>query len=617
MARITPVSMLATPLRGFLGTETGSAAVLLVATMAALVWANASFSSYSAFWQTRLVLSLGGARLDLSLQGFVNTGLMSFFFLVVGLEARREFDLGELRERRRVVLPALAGLGGMAVPVGIYLVANAGHASELGWGTTMSTDTAFALGVLALVGPSRSSRLRSYLLTLSVVDDVAALCVIAAAYAHAIHALPLLVAAGLLAGVLALRAAGVRYGLVYAAFGVAMWVATYASGIDPVVVGLLTGLTAVAYPASRPDLERATERFRLFREQPTAELAREASFGVRVAISPNERLQQLYHPWSSYVVVPLFALANAGIHLDGGVLSRAFVSPVTLGILVGYVVGKPLGIVATSVLATRLSGRRLRSGVGWASIGGAGSVAGIGFTVSILVASLAFHGSELEQAKIGVLAAAVVASAVTFGFFRCVRLLPPRRRVRAIEGTASMLTDLADPVDPARDHVRGPQDALVTLVEYGDFECPYCGQAEPVVRELLSDFGDLRYVWRHLPLADVHPHAELAAEAAEAAGAQGAFWEMHDLLFEHQDALKTSDLVGYAALLGLDADRFASDLARRSAAGRIAADVEGADLSGVGGTPTFFVNGRRHFGAYEVDALAAAVEAAHRRAELT
>jgi protein-disulfide isomerase len=181
-------------------------------------------------------------------------------------------------------------------------------------------------------------------------------------------------------------------------------------------------------------------------------------------------------------------------------------------------------------------------------------------------------------------------------------------------GTAESIVDLGVPVDPDRDHVRGPREAPVTLVEYGDFECPYCGQAEPVIRELLSDFGELRYVWRHLPLNDVHPRAQLAAEAAEAAAAQGAFWEMHDLLLDHQDALSPRDLAGYSEQLGLDVERFREDLRTHAGAGRVAEDVDSADLSGVSGTPTFFVNGRRHYGAYDIGTLTSAVRAAKARA---
>jgi protein-disulfide isomerase len=250
-------------------------------------------------------------------------------------------------------------------------------------------------------------------------------------------------------------------------------------------------------------------------------------------------------------------------------------------------------------------------------VAGGGTIAGIGFTVALLVATLAFEGSQLEEAKLGILSAALGASLLTWLLFRATALLPRRLRIRALLGTAEPLVDLYIDIDAERDHIRGPLEAAATVVEYGDFECPYCGQAEPVVRELLRDFGDVRYVWRHLPLNDVHPHTQLAAEAAEAAAAQGAFWEMHDLLLAHQDALRLNDLIGYAEQLGLDVDRFTIDVREHTGAARVAEDVDSADLSGVSGTPTFFLNGRRHYGAYDIATLAAAVHAAGARATLT
>ena len=249
--------------------------------------------------------------------------------------------------------------------------------------------------------------------------------------------------------------------------------------------------------------------------------------------------------------------------------------------------------------------------MGWAAVAGTGTVAGMGFTVSILIATLAFgRGLHLEEAKLGVLSTILGASAVTWLLFRATALLPARMRIRALLGTSQSITDLGAPVDPARDHVRGPARALVTIVEYGDFECPYCGQAEPVVRQFLAGHGDVRYVWRHLPLTDVHPHAQLAAEAAEAAAEQGAFWEMHDLLLARQDALLRPDLLRYAAEIGIDVGRFGARLDRRAGAARIAEDTDSADLSGVTGTPTFFINGRRHYGSYDITALTSAVLAA-------
>ena len=604
-----------TPLRSFLETETGSAAVLLSATVAALLWVNIDASSYNSVWSTELSITIGGSGISEDLRYWVNSGLMTFFFLVVGLEARREFDLGELRERRRLTLSLAAGLGGMAVPVAIFLAVNAGEASAHGWGVAMSTDTAFALGMLALVGPRFPDRLRAFMLTISVVDDVVALIVIATVYTDQVDMAALITGAALFAAIPIAARLGQRFGVVHAVFGVAAWVALQKSGVDPIVLGLALGLVTFAYPAPREDLERATDLFREFREQPTPELARTASRGLESAISANDRLQQRFHPWTSYVIVPLFALANAGIAIDGSFLSRAYSSPITLGILLGYVVGKPIGIIGASWLVTRLSRGSIRPPIGWAAVAGGGTIAGIGFTVAILVATLAFDGPQLEEAKLGVLSAALCSSALTWLLFRVTARLPTMLRLRALVGTADTIIDLADPVDPDRDHIRGPMDAPVTLVEYGDFQCPYCGQAEPIVRELLSNFGaEVRYVWRHLPLTDVHPNARIAALAAEAAAEQDAFWEMHDHLLHHQDALRPPDLMRYAGELGLDVDRFTEDFRGHSGEARIADDVDGADLSGVSGTPTFFINGQRHYGAYDVDTLSKAVRAARARA---
>ena len=575
---------------------------------------NVDASSYDSLWTTKLSIEVADAGISLDLRHWVNSGLMTFFFFVVGLEARREIDLGELRERRRFALPLLAGIGGMAAAVGIYLAFNAGRSSAHGWGIAMSTDTAFALGLLALVGPRFPDRLRAFILTVVVVDDIVALLVIATVYTESLRFAPLLVAFGFFAAVLAVRSVPVRGGLVYFVLAAGAWVGLLKSGVEPIVVGLVMGLLVYAYPAPRSTLERATERFREFREQPTAGLARAAGAELRSATSPNERLQQLFHPWTSYVIVPLFALANAGIALDGAFLAQAFSSPITLGILLGYVVGKPVGILGCSWLATRLSGGRLRPPVGWVAVAGGGTIAGIGFTVSLLVATLAFDGRRLDEAKVGILSAALAAALITWLLFRATALLPRRLRLRALLGTAEPLVDLYIDVDPERDHIRGPLEAPVTLVEYGDFECPYCGQAEPVVRELLRDFGDVRYVWRHLPLSDVHPHARLAAEAAEAASDQGAFWEMHDRLLDNQDLLTFGDLAHHAEQLGLNVERFTNQLQDHSGAARVAEDVDSADLSGVSGTPTFFINGRRHYGAYDIETLKNEVRTARARA---
>ncbi len=607
------VRHLQTPLREFVRTESSSAIVLIGAVVVALAWANIDHSAYEDLWRTRLAVRVGDEGISQSLRGWINNGLMTFFFLVVGLELRREFDVGELRERRRLMLPVLAGLGGMILPALIFLAINAGEHAAYAWGVAISTDTALALGVLALIGNRFPARLRVFLLTITVLDDFVALAVIVFVYSEGVDMVPLAIAIGIFAVIGVLISLRIRGGPMYFLLGVAAWVPLYESGVDPIVLGLVSGLIIWAYPIERDQLETATDRFRSFREQPTPELERSARRGLRAAVPPNERLQRIYHPWTSYVIVPLFALANTGIAINGDFLSTAYTSPVTLGILVALVLGKPLGITAMSWLVSAASRARLRPPVGWAAVAAGGTIAGIGFTVSILVASVALEGLELRQVKLGVLSTVIVAPFLTWLILQSTRLMSRRTRIRALFGTAPSIVDLAVPVDPDRDHIRGPREAAVTLVEYGDLECPYCGRAETVVREVLSDFTDVRYVWRHLPLSDVHPNAQLAAEASEAAANQDAFWEMHDLLLSHQDALQPRDLRGYAEQLGLDVERFHEDLRQGTGAARIEEDVDSADRSGVSGTPTFFINGRRHAGAYDIETLSRAVRAAGAR----
>jgi Na+/H+ antiporter NhaA len=605
---------LAAPVRDFLSTETGGAFVMLGAAVAALLWANVSTHSYNSVWSTKLAIQIGHAGISTQLRTWVNEGLMTLFFLVVGLEAKREIDLGQFRERRRLAVPVGAGLGGMIVPILIYVAFNAGGSGARGWGAAMSTDTAFALAALAVVTPRAATRLRVFLLTFAVVDDLGGLVVITFVYTKHINATALVIAIVLFGALLALRWLPVARRPLSIGLAVAIWVAMFKSGIDPLVSGLAIGLGTSAYTPSRHDLERASALARSFREQPTPELARSAQQEIISSISPNERLQYELHPWTSYVIVPLFALANTGIHLTGSLLSRAASSPITLGIFIGYVVGKPLGITFGSWLASRPVFHGPRSTISFPVTVVGGAVAGMGFTVSLLISSLAFTGTRLDEAKLGALASVVVAPIIGWIAIKFYARLPEAFRARQIRRTAEDILDLSEDVDPERDHIRGPDDAPVTLLEYGDFQCPYCGQAERVIRELLSEHGDIRYVWRHLPLTDVHPFAQTASEASEAAAAQGKFWEMYDTLLNHQDDLTVRALARYAEELGLDRERFVDELRRREYAGRVSEDVVSADESGVSGTPTFFINGRRHYGVYDIDALTAAVSAAKNRA---
>jgi protein-disulfide isomerase len=336
-----------------------------------------------------------------------------------------------------------------------------------------------------------------------------------------------------------------------------------------------------------------------------AEVGRSAKDALARAVPVNERLQLVLHPWTSYVVVPLFALANAGVDLRGGVLSEALSSPVTWGVVVGLVAGKFLGIGAGGLGGAPLRLGRLPQGVGPGQVLGGAALSGIGFTISLLIIGLSFDSPELrDQATVGVLLALVLATALGWVVFRLAAVLLG-------ETSAGLPTTLARPVDHARDHILGPASAPLTLVEYADFECPFCARATGVANEVRKHFGDgLRYVFRHLPLPDVHPYAELAAAASEAAGAQGRFWDMHDLLFAHVDQLELEDLAGYAGRLGLDVEEFLRDIDEQRHASRIREDVADAEASGARGTPTFFVGNRRHQGPYDARSLIAELEAA-------
>ncbi|HEY6498647.1 MAG TPA: Na+/H+ antiporter NhaA [Streptosporangiaceae bacterium] len=601
------------PLREFLRTEAASALILVAAILVAIVWANVSDASYESFWHTRFYLGVGSTGINQDLRDWLNSGLMTLFFLVVGLETRRELDLGDLRERRRFVLPIVTGLIGMAIPLAIYLAFNAGRPSAHGWGVAMSTDTALALGLLAMFGREVPDRMRVFVLTVFVVDDIGALLVIAFVYSDKIVFMPLVVAIAAYAAMLASQRLRLQRRSVFVVLGIVVWGALRASGVDPVVAGLAIGLAIPAYSPSREDLEDATGLVRQFREQPTPELARTARRGLTAALSPNSRLQSVYHPWTSFLIVPLFGLANAGVSLNGSFLAHAYAAPITLGVLVGYVAGKPTAVVFSSWVVTRLSHGKIQPPIGKAAVLGSGTIAGIGFTAALLIATRAFTGQDLAEAKLGALSAVLVAAGLTWGVLRVTQLLPAEKRTRLLLGDTRLIQDLIPAVDPEHDHIRGPKQALLTIIEFGDFECPFCGQAEPVVRDILTD-TTIRYVWRNLPLTDVHPRAQLAAEASEAAGAQDAFWPMHDLLLQHGDALTMMDLLGYAESLGLDTDRFRDDLQRHVYETRVAQDVESADLSGVSGTPTFFINGQRHYGAFDLATLTAAIQTARERA---
>ncbi|MDA0168597.1 Na+/H+ antiporter NhaA [Solirubrobacter taibaiensis] len=585
-------------------TETGGAGLLLAATILALVWANSPLSGlYEDLWGLHIAISIGDFfDYDHDLRHWVNDGLMVLFFFVIGLELRRQLSMGELTDRTRFTIPALGAIAGLVVPALVYLAFNPSGEAARGWGIAMATDTAFVLGALAVVGPAFPAHLRVFMLSLSVVDDIGALLAIAVFYSDDVSFLPIVIAAACVVAMALVSRVKVFRGPFYLVVGLILWVAMVESGIHPTLAGVVLGLLVPAYASRAEDVREAGALARAFGQSPLPELARSAKLSVERAVSPNERLTELLHPWSSFFIVPVFALANAGVVINGELLERAFSSTVTWGVIVGLVVGKFVGIGATSLIAARLGLGRLPGRIRPGELLGGAALGGIGFTISLFVADLAFDSQLLaDEARIGILTASLLALVVGWGVFAL-------DKWRAADDEDAPIMVLDEDVDPVRDHIRGPVDAPYTLVEYGDFECPFCGRATGTVEELRERFGDqLRYVFRHLPLPEVHAHAELAAEAAEAAAEQGAFWEMHDRLFAHQDALEPGDLVDHASALGLDVERFARSLGSGDHAPRVRADVASAQASGAEGTPTFFVNGRRLLGRYDADTLAAAL----------
>ncbi len=375
------------PLREFLREEAAGGLVLVVAAIVALVLANSPWSQgWESLWSTDLGVEVGGAHWGMSLHHWVNDGLMVVFFLVVGLEIKRELVMGELREPRTAILPIVAAVGGAVLPAIIYLALNQGGPGASGWGVPMATDIAFALGVLALVGRGLPPGLRLFLATLAIVDDLIAVLVIALFYTSSVDLLGVAEVVVVMLLLVVANRRGVRSLLVYGVLGVALWLGVLVSGVHATVAGVLLAATIPAVVGAAPGDGRSTR-------------------------SPLVRLEDLLHPWSAYLVVPLFALANAGVRLEGGLDS--ITGPIGLGIILGLLVGKPLGIVGFTWLLVRTSVATLPEGVTWRQLVGLGILAGIGFTMSLFIADLAaLDEAGHRSAKLGVLAATVVTAAV-------------------------------------------------------------------------------------------------------------------------------------------------------------------------------------------------------------
>jgi len=421
------------PLQEFLETATSGAILLFAAVVVALVWANSPWKDgYHELWLTRVTVGVGSWAIDQDLHFWIDDGLMTLFFLLVGLEIKREVVSGELRDPRAAIVPALAALGGMIVPALVY-VAVAGRTAPGGWGVPMATDIAFALGVLTLAAAHAPPSLKSLLLTLAIVDDIGAIIVIAAFYSDGIAWAWLVSALVIAALVLASTRIKIRAPGVYVVLGAGLWYATYRAGIHPTIAGVAMGLLTPAHPFQRPatvseEAHRTADETVDDPEPPDADAASwlRLAWLSREAVSPLARVEHALLPWSSFVILPLFALANAGVSLTGGAVGDALTSVVALGIVLGLVVGKPIGVLLATSLGVRSRLGRLSADVGWGHVAGLGMTAGVGFTMALFIAGLAFEGDpvRLAYAKVAILVASLIAGAAGYVMFR---LLPDRK----------------------------------------------------------------------------------------------------------------------------------------------------------------------------------------------
>ncbi len=584
--------------------ENTAAALLLAFTVIAIVWANSPWAqSYSDSWSTEVGLRFGDFHAELSVKHLVNDGLMTFFFFIVGLEVKSQFTIGELTDRARAAVPVVAALAGLMVPAIVFLLFNPSGDEARAWGVVISTDTAFLVGALAIIGPQCPARLRTFLLTLAVVDDVGALLAIAVFYSDHVSLVPLLIAVVLIAGIAMVRLLPVGQGPAYAVLAVALWLALSMGGVHPTLAGVVVALLIPVFTPERQRVEEAVDVIRAFRQSPNSEYARAATRSLRESISINERLQTGFGSYVSFFVLPLFALANAGVHLDRETMAAAARSPLTWGVIVGLVVGKFVGITGATALVRATGLGVLAPGLTLRRVAGGAALSGIGFTISLFIIDLAIEDpAKQDQARVGVLAASVLALVLGWVTFRITDWLSPP--------VAVGMTLLRE-VDPDRDHMRGNPNAPLTLVEYGDFECPFCSRATGSIDEVRAYFGEdqLRYVWRHLPQERVHPHAMDAARASEAAALQGRFFEMAVRMFEFQDFLEWEHIYRYADGVGIDVAKFDEDVHSPKVLHRVQDDAQDAELMDLGSTPTFFVNGRRHAGPWDAASLIRALEA--------
>lgn len=590
---------------GFRSSETSGARLLLAATAVAILWANLGGSSYNEFWHTDLALTLGDAQISMSLQHWINDGLMMLFFFLVSLEVKHDFVMGELSDWRHASVPVVGAVAGLVVPALLFVALNAGTEAVGAWGVVISTDTAFVIGLLAVFGSRLPQPLRAFLVALAVVDDVGALAVIAVAYTESIRIVPLVVVAITALVLYLLQQARLHRTIVYIVAGAVLWMAFLASGVHATIAGVVLGLLLPVFPPERSEVMRAEELTQVFRRTPVATTGCAAVEGILRSVSINERLQLVLAPLINLGVVPVFALANAGVVITGATLRHAFTSPLTWGIIVGLVAGKYVGVLGATYLAARLRIGKLAPGLGYRHISAGSVLTGIGFTISLFIVELAIDDETLKSdARIGVLTASLIAALLG--------MLMLEITARYDEQHAPARKRLNRPVGPVRDHIEGPVDAPLTLVEYGRMGGIDDADKAEVLRQVRDHFGrDLRYVFRHNPGDD--PAAMEAALALEAVAAQSheLFAPMkRELELATQDDELDAQIVRRAAVdVGANLPRLEKAVRQRTHAMRVTDDAEDAGTLCLTTAPTFFVGEVIYDGPVEAADIIAALEA--------
>ncbi|MDG4820121.1 Na+/H+ antiporter NhaA [Micromonospora sp. WMMD956] len=583
------------------------AVVLIAGTVVALIWANLPGDSYGSFWHLPLGLELGGSRFELDLRHWVNDAVMAVFFAHVTLEVRRELELGELRDWRKASVPVIAAVAGLVIPALIYVGVTSGTDTVGGWGIVVSTDTAFVLGILALIGRVMPPQLRIFLVTLAVADDVGALGVIAFAYTDHFSPLPLLIAVGGLTMIAMMRFVGVWRGGLYLLPSIVVWAGFFLSGVHATLAGVAIALLLPIFPTRSDDLRRAQDHVRAFHMSPTASYARTANNSLARAVSINERAHRALTPYVTWLILPIFALANAGVRVTRESLVDAFTSRLTWGIIVGLVVGKIIAISVSTWIVTRIRPDALGPAVRMPHVIGVSMLAGMGFTISLFVTELAFDDPvDVSRGQIGVIAATVLAATLGTVAFA---VMSARERRRSPHRSR-----LVRALDPARDPVLGDlSSAVVTVVEYGNYATPYSSAAGEMRREMEGRFGsEVAYAFRHLPLEQ--PLGRSAAIANEAAALQGRFWEMRDELIREAPIENERQIRRAAASAGLNLRRFERDWGDAARAQRVDEDLVDAEAMHLHQAPTYFIDNMRYEGSIDADSVNAAVAAARNSA---